>query len=212
MAMERVPPTRMGLLNTRARRGIAVKGTGLLRSKREALASDLFRLMHGLVAERERLEESLRIASKALTLARALEGEETLVSLAMAGAREIPVEIERRKVWGIPTPEVTGPRLLRSRDARGASPHSFNLGAAEAARSHEEALEILLTICSREIRLRRLGEEIRKTSRRINALEQFLIPRLDGEISRIGLALEEREREDRSRLKRFKARAERSPS
>ncbi len=209
--MERVPPTRMGLLNTRARRGIAVKGTGLLRSKREALASDLFRLMPALVAERERLEESLRIASKALTLARALDGEETLVSLALAGAREIPVEIERQKVWGIPTPEVTGPRLLRSRDARGASPHSFNLGSAEAARAHEEALEILLRICSREIRLRRLGEEIQKTSRRINALEQFLIPRLDGEISRIELALAEREREDRSRLKHLKDRAGGSP-
>ncbi len=206
--MERVPPTRMGLLNTRARRGIAVKGTGLLRSKREALASEFFKLMHGLIAGRERLEESLRIASKALTLARALEGEESLVSLALAGAREIPLEIERQKVWGIPTPEVTGPRLLRSRDARGAPPHSFTLGAAEAARAHEEALEILLTICSREIRLRRLGEEIQKTSRRINALEQFLIPRLSGEISRIELALEEREREDLSRLRRFKVKAE----
>jgi V/A-type H+-transporting ATPase subunit D len=204
--MERVPPTRMGLLNTRARRRIAAKGAGLLRSKREALASDFFKLMHRLIAGRERLDESLRHASKALTIARALEGEEALASLALAGAREVPVEIERQKVWGIPTPEVTGPRLLRSPDARGASPHGFSLGAAEAAKAHEETLEILLTICSREIRLRRLGEEIQKTSRRINALEQFLIPRLDADMSRIELALEEREREDLSRLKRFKAR------
>lgn len=183
-----------------------MKGTGLLRSKREALASDFFKLMHGLIAGRERLEESLRRATRALTLARALEGEEALVSLALVGAREIPVEIERKKVWGIPTPEVTGPRLLRSPDARGASPQGFSLGAAEAARTHEDVLEVLLTICSREIRLRRLGEEIQKTSRRINALEQFLIPRLNREMSRIELALEEREREDLSRLKRFKAR------
>ena len=210
--MDRVPPTRMGLLNTRARRRIAVKGAGLLRSKREALASDFFKLMQGLLAGRERLEESLRKATKALTLARALEGEEVLVSLALAGAREIPVEIERLKVWGIPTPEVTGPRLLRSPDARGASPRGFSLGAAEAARAHEEALEILLNICSREIRVRRLGEEIRKTSRRINALERFLIPRLDHEVSRIQQALEEREREDLSRLKRFKARGDGGPS
>jgi len=206
--MERVPPTRMWLLNTRARRRVAVKGAGLLRSKREALANDFFKLMHGLIAGRERLDQSLRRATRALSLARALEGEEALVSLALAGAREIPVEIERKKIWGIPTPEVTGPRLLRAPDARGASPAGFSLGAAEAARSHEESLEILLTLCSREIRLRRLGEEIQKTSRRINALEQFLIPRLAGEESRIEQALEEREREDLSRLKRFKARGE----
>ncbi len=183
-----------------------MKGAGLLRGKREALASEFFRLMHGVIAGRERLEESLRGAARALTLARALEGEETLASLALAAAREIPVEIEQRKVWGIPTPEVRGPRLLRSPDARGASPLGWGLGAAEAARRHEEALEILLTICSREIRLKRLGEEIRKTSARINALEQILIPRLGGEMRRIELVLEEREREDLSRLKRFKAR------
>jgi V/A-type H+-transporting ATPase subunit D len=210
--MERVPPTRMGLLGTRARRRTAVKGVGLLRSKREALASDFFKLMHGLVEGRERLEGSLRKAAKALTLARAFDGEEALVSLAVAGAREIPVEIEPQKIWGIPTPEVTAPRLLRAPDARGASPQGFSMGASEAARAHEEALEILLNICSREIRLRRLGEEIRKTSRRINALEQFLIPRLDHEVSRIELALEEREREDLSRLKRFKAKGDGGPS
>jgi V/A-type H+-transporting ATPase subunit D len=125
--------------------------------------------MQGLIAGREKLEDSLRRAAKAVTLARAIDGEEVLASLALAGAREIPVEIERQKVWGIPTPEVSGPRLLRAPDARGASPTGFGLGAAFAARTHEEALEILLNICSREIRLRRLGEEIRKTSRRINA-------------------------------------------
>ena len=206
--MERVPPTRMGLLGTRARRRTAWKGVGLLRSKRDALASDFFKLVHGLIEGRELLEGSLRKAAKALTLARAIEGEETLVSLALAGAREIPVEIERQKIWGIPTPEVSAPRLLRATDARGASPQGTSLGAAEAARAHEEALEILLNICSREIRVRRLGEEIRKTSRRINALEQFMIPRLDGEVSRIELALEEREREDLARLKRFKAKGD----
>lgn len=204
--MERLPPTRMSLLGTRGRRAIALKGAGLLRGKREALASEFFRLMQGVIAGRERLEQSLRGAARALMLARALEGEETLASLALAAAREIPVEIEQRKVWGIPTPEVRGPRLLRSPDARGASPLGWGFGAAEAARRHEEALEILLTICSREIRLKRLGEEIRKTSARINALEQILIPRLGGEIRRIELVLEEREREDLSRLKRFKAR------
>jgi V/A-type H+-transporting ATPase subunit D len=202
----------MGLLRTRSRRRLAVKGAGLLRSKRDALAADFFSLMQGLLAGRERLEQSLRRATRALTLARALEGEEALVSLALAGGREIPLEIERRRVWGIPMPEVTGPRLVRSPDARGASLRRFSLGAAEAARGHEEALDILLNICSREVRLRRLGEEIRKTSRRINALERFLIPRLDREVSRIELALEEREREDLSRLKRFKARGDGGPS
>jgi len=43
-------------------------------------------------------------------------------------------------------------------------------------------------------------------------IEQSLIPELDGEISRIEVALEEREREDPTRLKRFKAKREGGPS
>jgi V/A-type H+-transporting ATPase subunit D len=199
----------MGLLTARQRRHLAERGARLLRSKREALAGEFFRLMRGVIAGRERLEESLREATRALTLARATEGDETLASLALAVAREIPVEIEQRKVWGVPTPEVTGPRLARSLDARGLSPLGWGFGAIEATKRHEEALEILLDICSREVRLKRLGEEIRKTSRRINALEQSLIPRLDREIAGVESALEERAREDIVRLKRFKAKRER---
>lgn len=190
---------------TRGRRQVALKGAELLRSKREALASEFVRLTRGVIAGREQLATRLREATRALTLARALQGDETLASLALAAAREIPLTIERRKVWGIPSPEVKGPQLVRASDARGASPVGWGLAAAEAARRHEEALETLIAISSQETRLKRLGEEIRKASRKINALEQVLIPGLDQEIARIEVALEEREREAIGRLKRFKA-------
>lgn len=185
---------------------MAVRGVALLRSKRDALANEFFALTGGLLDDRERLEAGLREAARAVTLARALDGDAVLESLALAGAREVPVEIERRRVWGVPTPDVTAPGLVRDVTARGASPSSVSLCAAEAARTHEVALDLLLAVCARETRLRRLGAEIRKTSRRITALERFLIPGLNREVSRIELVLEEREREDLSRLKRFKAR------
>lgn len=170
------------------------------------LASEFFRLMREVMAGRARLDESLRLAGRALTLARALGGEAALESLALAAARKIPVEVGHRRVWGVPVPRVAGPRLARAADARGAAPASWGLGGAEAARRHEEALEVLLEIASREFHLQRLGSEIQETSRRINALEQLLIPRLDGEAGRVEQALEERAREDAVRLKRFRGR------
>lgn len=165
-------------------------------------------LTRGVIAGREQLAACLLEATRALTLARALHGEEALASLSIAAAREIPLAVQRRKVWGIPTPEVSVPRLVRTLDARGTSPVDWGLGAAEAARRHEETAEMLVAVCSREIRLKRLGEEIRKASRRIGALEQILIPGLEQQIARIEMALEEREREAVGRLKRFKAKRE----
>jgi V/A-type H+-transporting ATPase subunit D len=204
--MQRLPATRTALLGSKDRRKLARRGADLLRSKRQALAAELFAVVRRVAAERARLEACLREAVRALAVARALEGEEVLASLALAGAREVPVDIVMRKVWGIPIPQLTAPRLRRDHDARGASPLDAGFGAAEAARRHEEALEIILGVCSEEIRLKRVGEEIRATSRRINALEEIVIPGLSHEIGRIALVLEERAREDIARLKRFKAR------
>jgi len=63
---------------------------------------------------------------------------------------------------------------------------------------------VLLTIASRELHLARLGEEIQETSRRINALEQLLLPALAADAARIEAALDERDREDAVRLKRLR--------
>lgn len=203
--MARSPTTRMGLLEVRSRHDVAAKGARLLRAKREVLAGELFRLVHDVLEGRARLDAVLREGVKALGLARALDGDGALESLAIAAGREIPLQVHVRRVWGVPTPTVTAPLLQRPADGRGTSPTGWGATAVEAARLHEEGLEVLLRIASRELHLARLGEEIQATSRRINALEQLLLPALAGEAGRIEGALEERDREDAVRLKRFRS-------
>ena len=70
----------------------------------------------------------------------------------------------------------------------------------------DQGLRIGLVLAPRH--LERLGEEIQDTTRRVNALEQVLAPRLAAEARRIVLALEERAREEAVRLKRFKRKRE----
>lgn len=204
--MSRSPTTRMGLLDLRARKGIAAKGARLLRAKREVLAGEIRRLMREVLEGRAKLDDVLREAVKALALARALDGREALESVAVAAAREVPLQVSVRRVWGVATPTVTAPPLVRAADARGTSPTSWSPTGEEAARRHEEALDVLLRIASRELHLARLGEEIQETSRRINGLEQLVLPALSREAARIDAALDERDCEDAVRLKRLRAR------
>lgn len=203
--MSRAPTTRMGLLDVRGRRGVAARGARLLRAKREVLAGEIWRMMREVLEGRARLDDVLREAVKALGLARALDGEDSLGSVALAAGREVPVSVTLRRVWGVSTPTVSAPPLVRAADARGTSPTSWGPAGAEAARRHEEALDVLLTIATRELHLARLGEEIQETSRRINGLEQLVLPALHAEEARIGAALDERDREDAVRLKRLRA-------
>jgi V/A-type H+-transporting ATPase subunit D len=195
----------MGLLDVRGRRGVAARGARLLRAKREVLGGEIWRMMREVLEGRARLDDVLREAVKALGLAQALDGQDSLGSVALAAGREVPVSVTLRRVWGVSTPTVSAPRLVRAADARGTSPTSWGPAGAEAARRHEEALDVLLTIATRELHLARLGEEIQETSRRINGLEQLVLPALHAEEARIGAALDERDREDAVRLKRLRA-------
>ncbi len=202
--MIRAPTTRMGLLEIRGRRDVAGKGARLLRAKREVLAGEIWRMMRDVLEGRAKLDEALRDAVKALALSKALDGQPALESLADVAGRDVPVHVDVRRVWGVPTPSVTAPPLARAADARGSSATSWGPSGTAAARRHEEALEVLLRIASRELHLARLGEEIQETSRRINALEQILLPSLGAEAARIEAALDERDREDAVRLKRLR--------
>jgi V/A-type H+-transporting ATPase subunit D len=64
---------------------------------------------------------------------------------------------------------------------------------------------LILRSVSVELRLKKLGTEIKKVTRRINALNEVIIPALTREVRQIRQALEEREREDLFRMKRFKS-------
>jgi V/A-type H+-transporting ATPase subunit D len=61
------------------------------------------------------------------------------------------------------------------------------------------------------MRVRRLAEEIGRTTRRVNALDNVLLPRLAAELGYIQMVLEEREREDLFRLKRVKQKISNKP-
>ena len=55
-------------------------------------------------------------------------------------------------------------------------------------------VDAVVTIASSEIRLKRVGEEIKVDTRRINALEEILTPSMQNGIKTIERVLEERER------------------
>ena len=71
-------------------------------------------------------------------------------------------------------------------------------------------MDLILKVAPVERKLKRLADEIRKTSRRVNALEQRLLPRLAEQVQFIRTALDQREREDIFRLKRLKQKRERA--
>ncbi len=75
----------------------------------------------------------------------------------------------------------------------------------EAAEAYENLVEDVIVAAEIETTLRRLIEEIEKVKRRVNALEYRVIPELKATEAFIRQRLEEMERDNFMRLKRFKA-------
>lgn len=205
---EAVSPTRMNLLQRKQQAKIAAQGVDLLRRKRDALVADFFAIVRQSLAARERLTEACQEAYVMLALAKAWEGREALEAAALADRREVLVDIEVRNVWGTKIPEVEVKEVRRTLLERGHNPATTSARTVESAANFEEVLRAILEVAATEIKLKKIGQEIKKTTRRVNALEQVVLPRLSGEIRFIAAVLEQRAREDVFRLKRIKEKLE----
>ncbi|MFZ3062651.1 MAG: V-type ATP synthase subunit D, partial [Actinomycetota bacterium] len=74
----------------------------------------------------------------------------------------------------------------------------------ETAEDFEKVVDAIIEVAGIETKLKRLGEEIQATRRRVNALDYIVVPNLKDQVKYISMYLEERAREDLFRLKRVK--------
>jgi len=200
--MEQISPTRMTLLQKRSQLQLASKGVDLL--KRDALVGEFFALVHETLEARKKLEGAAKDAYFALFLAKAFDGPEAVDALAVGMPTVSNVTAEVENVWGTKVPKISAewPK------AGAASPIATGGQTLKAQEAFRRFAEALVEVANTETRLRRIGEEIKKTTRRVNALEQVVIPDVLHQMRFIKLVLEQREREDTFRLKRIKAKSE----
>ena len=197
--------TRMALLAGRAQLSLARQGHRLLEEKRDALLRELYREVRVVHAAHEEMESAMSAARLALEEARVRLGAETVAAAAAAAMGEIRVDIEAVTVMGVSAPAITPRSLVRATRSRGRAVEASGPVLELVAERHEHALTVALRVATLETRVRRLAREVRRPSTRVNALQTRVIPDLERETRAIALALEQREREDRFRLKRVKS-------
>lgn len=203
--MARVSATRTELLARRARIALAGQGRDLLEDKRSALLRELSRIAEKASDMSAALVERAAEGRRALADANALDGPEMVDSAALAAADEVQLELQTRNVAGVSVVEIESDGAARAVTDRGYSLSATTARVDRVAELHELLLDELLQTAATELTLRRLALEIRTTTRRVNALERVVLPRLQRERDQIAIVLEEREREDRVRLQRAKA-------
>ncbi len=202
--MEQVNPTRMELIKKRAQIRLAEQGRDLLREKMDALIREFFRIMTNVSDSRGKLEAVADSAQRSLLIAEAVDDPVTLKSASFATKRRISLDIRGKNIMGVPVPIIEKKRFTLTITERGYSPIGISGRIDETAERFETELDLIIALAETETALRRIGEEIQMNRRRVNALEQVLIPELKQQAKYIKITIEEREREDLYRLKKVK--------
>lgn len=202
--MRQVSATRMELLSRKVQIALATQGRELLEQKRTALMKEFLRIADTVMERSEELQQAAAHARQALARAEAFAGTEAVHSAALVSSTELPLQVASASIMGVKVPHIEQKRVSRPILGRGYSIVGTSVTIDEAAAAFEMEIDLIFKLAESELRLTRLASEIQRTSRRLNALDHLLIPRLESEQDFIQLALDERERSDHFRLKLVK--------
>lgn len=183
-----------------------VNSMKILKARKQALIKEFLDTTRPFLRSRAEIRNIYGKAIQELRLSLGHEGEDSIESIAAVTARDFRVEITENSIWGLKYKEVTAyesavrdPRM-RGYDYLLTTPH-----LEEGIYLFEKIVEAMVEIAAFESKLKRLGAEIIKTTRKIRVIEERVLPELRNNIKTIVQYIGEREREAFYRLKRFKS-------
>ena len=201
-----IPPTRTEMLRLKDRRRAVGGSVAILKGRRQALIRELLATATPLLESRQALRETYRRALQELWLSLGNEEAGELDSLLGDSRQDLGVTVEPGNILGLRYREVRATRSpVRSPPQRSYDYSQTTVHLEEAIHGFESILAEMLEQASYEGKLKRLGEELLRLTRRIRVLEERIMPEIDGHIRIISQSLGERDREAYYLLKRFKA-------
>lgn len=196
-----VSPTRGVLLELRRELDRISNGHELLDRKRLALMRNLMERLDEAEDVQRRVREAFRDAREATRWARMRVGTGRLEDVGRQPTADVEVRLSSRNLMGVRVPVVDldiSPRDLPY------GPADTSAAVDEARMRWLEVVRMLAELAEAVTTVWRLATELRKTQRRVNALESIVIPRYEETVDSIESVLEEEEREDILRARKVK--------
>jgi V/A-type H+-transporting ATPase subunit D len=198
-----VAPTRSNLIRIRKELQFSKEGYEILNRKREVLTTELIQMAHKAEELQREVWSQLAEAYAAMEKAQLNMGTERVEWAALAANKTVEVQLKFRGIMGVSIPMIESKGapldMLYSLGDTNASLDEASSGFVKVTKMIPELSMVMTTVW-------RLATELRKTQRRVNALQYIFIPEYEETVSFIVSSLEEREREDTFMLKMLKNR------
>ncbi len=189
-----IRPTKGFLMEMKRRIGFIEKGTEFLKLKRDHLAKELTTSIDVLKGRRRKLLEELQVAYRGVTAAYISLGPTEVRSQASALKSGLEIEVLPRATMGVRYPFI---KINKDPQIAG----ELDITLSEAAEKVLGILNDIIQLAEFEARAERIADELGKTNRKVNALENTIIPSYKEIIKFIEDKLDEESLEELVRMK-----------
>lgn len=194
-------PTKGNLILAKNSLALSRQGYDLMDKKRNILIRELMDLIAEATDIQEEIDSTFTSAYRALQKANIQMGIHQVEQISLAVPVENSIQIKRRSVMGTEIPKV---EYEQSEQKPAYSFYGTKMSLDEACQQFGRVKELTIRLAEIENSAYRLAYNIKKTQKRANALSNITIPRYERLAKEIQEYLEEKEREEFTRLKVIK--------
>ena len=196
-------PTKGNLMLAKNSLALAVQGYDLMDKKRNILIRELMNLIDQAKDIQEQIDMTFTYAYQCLQAANIEHGISETDQLAYTVPIEDSIQIKSRSIMGTEIPLVT---YTPDQNIPTYSFSTTRESIDKAREAFRKVKDLTIRLSMVENSAYRLAASIKKTQKRANALKNITIPSYRSLVSEISNALEEKEREEFTRLKVIKRR------
>ena len=194
-------PTKGNLMLAKNSLALSRQGYDLMDKKRNILIRELMELIDQATDIQKEIDETFTSAYQALQKANIQMGIHEVELLSSRIPVEDSIVIKRRSVMGTEIPKVE----YHKQELQPAYPfYGTKMSLDQACERFQKVKELTIRLAQIETSAYRLAYNIKKTQKRANALQNITIPKYESLVQSIQSALEEKEREEFTRLKVIK--------
>ncbi len=194
-------PTKSNLMIAKNSLRLSKHGYELLDKKRNVLIREMMELIDEAKSVQSRIDETFAKAYKKLSFANITMGSKNVEQVANSIKIDNSIRVVTHSVMGVEVPKVIA---ADSDNSLPYGAYSTNSALDEAYKAFEEVRKLTVQLAEVETAVCRLAVSIKKTQKRANSLKNITIPKYEQIAKDIQAALEEKDREEFSRLKVIK--------
>ena len=190
------------MIQTKKTLKLAESGREVLERKRDILLRELRNSIYEAERTREELLATLAKAYQNLREANMAKGSETIANVALGSSSEANYLIDYKSIMGVTVPVVEFQSENDVKPDYGFANTSVELD--QTFKQFYNVLKLIADLAKAEGATFQIANDVRRTQRRVNALNYVLIPRYKSIAKSIELVLEEKDREEFVRTKIIK--------